>query len=53
MKTILKAFKFRIYPDKEQSVLLSKFFGSTRFVFNYFLNQRKEEYQEISKTFNG
>jgi len=30
----LKAYKFRIYPDKEQEVLLAKTFGCCRFVWN-------------------
>jgi putative transposase len=30
----LKAYKFRIYPTKEQEVLLSKTFGCVRFVWN-------------------
>jgi putative transposase len=44
MKTIFKSFKFRIYPNKEQEVLLSKHFGACRFVFNHYLNKRKESY---------
>ena len=32
-----KAFKFRLVPTPEQEVLLSKHFGCTRFVYNYFL----------------
>nr|WP_237712867.1 helix-turn-helix domain-containing protein [Bacillus methanolicus] len=31
-----KAFKFRLYPNKEQVILINKFIGSSRFVFNYF-----------------
>ena len=38
------AYKFRIYPNEEQKILLAKHFGSCRFVWNYFLNQRKEYY---------
>lgn len=38
------AYKFRIYPNAEQKILLAKHFGSCRFVWNYFLNQRKEYY---------
>jgi putative transposase len=38
------AYKFRIYPNEEQKVLLSKHFGCVRFTWNYFLNQRKEYY---------
>lgn len=39
-----RGYKFRIYPNDEQKVLLSKMFGCNRFVYNYFLNQRKEFY---------
>jgi putative transposase len=38
------AYKYRIYPTKEQEVLLAKHFGCVRFVWNYFLNERKEYY---------
>jgi putative transposase len=52
MKTIFKSFKFRIYPTKEQEILLSKHFGACRFVFNHYLNKRKESYIEDKKTLN-
>lgn len=45
-----KTYKFRIYPDENQIVLMSKHFGSTRFVWNYFLAQRKESYLESKNT---
>jgi len=32
-----KAFKFRIYPTKEQVTLINKSIGCSRFVFNHFL----------------
>jgi putative transposase len=44
MKVIHKSYKYRIYPTKEQEVLIEKHFGCCRFVFNKFLNERKEEY---------
>jgi len=44
MQVINMAYKFRIYPNEEQKILLAKHFGSCRFVWNYFLNQRKEYY---------
>ena len=44
MKTIFKSFKFKIYPNKKQEILLAKHFGANRFVFNYYLNSRKESY---------
>ena len=47
-------YKFRLKPTKEQETLLSKHFGSVRYVYNYFLNQRKEEYlkNKQSLTYN-
>ena len=41
-----KAFKFRIYPNKAQQILLQKTFGCTRFVYNHFLAKRIEKYKE-------
>ena len=51
-KKIHKSYKYRIYPTKEQEVFLLKHFGSVRFVYNYFLNQRKEQYQQTGKSDN-
>jgi putative transposase len=52
MKTIFKSFKFRIYPNKDQEILLAKHFGACRFVFNHYLNKRKETYLEDKKSLN-
>jgi len=52
MKVINKTYRFRIYPNKEQEVLLNKHFGCSRFVYNYFLNKRKEQYQKDKKSDN-
>ena len=38
---IHKAYKFRLYPDKEQIVLIHKMFGCTRFVYNYCLDLKR------------
>lgn len=46
IKMIHKTYRFRIYPNASQIVLLAKHFGCTRFVYNYFLNQRQEQYRE-------
>src|SRR5689334_12813941 len=53
MESIHKSYKFRIYPTKEQESLLSRHFGHCRFVFNRFLNERKEKYinEKISLTY--
>lgn len=47
-----KSYLYRIYPNKKQKELLSQFFGSTRFVYNYFLNQRKEAYEKDKISLN-
>ena len=38
-----KSYDFRMYPTKEQEVLLAKHFGH-RFVYNYFLRMRIDFY---------
>ena len=45
-----KAFKYRIYPNKNQKELIQKTFGCTRYVYNYFLNLRKSEYEKNNKS---
>lgn len=51
-KIIHKAYKFRLYPNEEQKVLLAKHFGCTRFVYNHFLSERKKQYDETHKSDN-
>ena len=50
MKVINKTYKFRLYPSKEQVHLLVQHFGSVRFVYNYFLARRKEQYEHTGKS---
>lgn len=45
-----KAYKFRLYPNKEQSILIQKTFGSCRFVFNRYLDKRIKLYEASKKT---
>ena len=45
-----KAYKFRIYPNKTQRVLLAKTFGCSRFVYNHYLAKRIELYQTSKET---
>jgi len=40
-----KGYKFRIYPNKEQEILIQKTFGCVRFVYNYYLNKNIELYK--------
>jgi len=46
---VLKAYKYRIYPAKTQITLIEKHFGSTRFLYNYFLDYRQKEYAKGNK----
>ena len=42
-----KAYKYRIYPDSEQEILINKTFGCVRFVYNKMLANRKEVYERF------
>ena len=44
-----RAYKFRIYPTKEQEVLLAKTFGCCRFIYNKMLDDKIREYAETGK----
>ena len=45
----MKAFKFRLYPDKKTAKVLNNWFGQTRFVWNYYLDKRTVFYKENGK----
>lgn len=49
---MLKSYKYKIKPTEEQKILLNKHFGSIRFAYNYFLNQRKFEYDTNKQSLN-
>lgn len=50
-----KAYKFRLYPNKEQEILINKTFGCSRFVFNHFLAKWNDTYKATGKglTYNS
>lgn len=50
MKTIHRTYRFAIEPTMAQEVLLNKHFGCVRFIYNHFLNKRKEQYQANKKS---
>lgn len=50
MKTIYRTYRFELRPTQDQKVLLDKHFGCVRFVYNHFLNERKEQYQANKKS---
>jgi putative transposase len=45
-----KCYKFRVYPDNEQQILMQKTFGCCRYVYNYFLAERIETYKNEQKS---
>jgi putative transposase len=42
---MLKAFKYRLYPDKESSILLNKHFGCARWLYNFGFHTKIETYK--------
>ena len=47
---MLKAYKYRIYPNIEQALLIEKHFGCSRFVFNWALALQKRYYAMFGKS---
>ena len=47
---VLKAYKYRIYPNSEQRIQIAKTFGCCRFVYNQTLAYRKEIYEKEKKS---
>ena len=50
---MLKAYKFRIYPNNEQKEYLNKTFGCVRFIYNKMLVDKIEYYKENEKMLNN
>lgn len=42
---MIKGYKIRIYPNKEQKILIEKHIGACRFIWNYMLNLQNENYK--------
>lgn len=47
-----KSFKVRIYPNKEQQILIDKTFGCTRFIYNFMLNLKQKLYINFNINLN-
>lgn len=47
---ILRAYVYRIYPTKEQEVLLAKHFGCSRWIYNYALDKKIKTYQTTKES---
>lgn len=48
-----KAYKFRLYPNKEQEIMLAKTFGCTRFIYNQMLADKIKHYKECKEKLNN
>lgn len=46
---MLKAYKFRLYPNKKQQEYFAKCFGCTRFIYNQMLADKIEYYKTTGK----
>ena len=50
---MLKAYKFRLYPNKEQQEYFVKCFGCTRFIYNQMLADKIEYYKKTGEMLNN
>lgn len=46
METILKAYKYRLYPNKTEEISLRKHIGCARFIYNWGLDKKSKAYKE-------
>lgn len=49
---MLKAYKYRIYPNKQQQEQIQKTFGCCRFVYNQTLTYRNDKYKALKESMN-
>jgi putative transposase len=47
---MLKAYKYRIYPNKKQKEMIKVHFGACRFVYNWALEQKIKTYEQTKKS---
>lgn len=50
---INRAYRFRIYPNKEQEIILKKTIGCCRYVYNWALNLKSEAYKKEGRKINN
>ena len=50
---MLRVYKFRLYPNKEQQEYFAKCFGSTRFIYNQMLADKIEYYKKTGEMLNN
>ncbi len=49
---MLKTFKFRLYPNENQKVLIEKHIGACRFIYNFFLEYSSNAYKNTKTSTN-
>lgn len=49
VNSLLRAYKYRIYPTEEQLLFFAKTFGCVRFVYNKMLHDRKSDYEQTKE----
>ena len=47
-----KGLEVRLYPSKEQRILINRTFGCSRFVYNHVLALKKELWEDYKLSFN-
>ena len=50
---MLVAYKYRLYPNKEQEIYFAKTFGCVRFIYNKMLSDKIEYYKETNQKLNN
>ena len=50
---MLRAYKYRIYPNDDQKILFAKTFGCCRFVYNWALNLKIEAYKSNKESLSN
>lgn len=50
---MLVAYKYRLYPNKEQQIYFAKCFGCVRFIYNRMLSDKIDYYKETKQKLNN
>lgn len=50
---MIKAYKYRIYPNKSQQDFFNKSFGCCRYIYNWALNLKIETYQQTKESLSS
>ena len=50
---MLKSYKYRLYPNKEQQEYFAKCFGCVRFIYNRMLSDKIDHYKETKQNLNN